>query len=264
MAKNYGILQAIFNLDNEINLTNAFSEPEFHTPIYNSVLKSIDAKGNVINASKFDYLVFNASDVNHLPKIKTTIINYSNSEPFYQISAKYISIEKPEGVSFSKPFNQNQTLEKIDLSTSINPRYSAFSYTKKLRMLPKINWNSTLDQQTLKDFIVESSLLYPTDIDLSENDNVKELDIYGTSTNRVDGLKSLKVSTEAPFDDSTSPQINVSYTGLNRNALVELFNSLPTVSNGQTIDITGCTGTSSLTNDDKAIATNKGWTITGV
>ena len=97
-----------------------------------------------------------------------------------------------------------------------------------------------------------------------KNDNVKELDIYGTSTNRVDGLKSLKVSTEAPFDDSTSPQINVSYTGLNRNALVELFNSLPTVSNGQTIDITGCTGTSSLTNDDKAIATNKGWTITGV
>ena len=42
----------------------------------------------------------------------------------------------------------------------------------------------------------------------------------------MEGLKTLRVSTEAPFDENI-PQVDVSYTGLDKNALVNLFNTLP-------------------------------------
>jgi hypothetical protein len=60
----------------------------------------------------------------------------------------------------------------------------------------------------------------------------------------------------------TSPQINISYTNLSQAALVQVFNDLPTVT-AKTINITGATGAAALTAPERAIATGKGWTITG-
>jgi hypothetical protein len=60
----------------------------------------------------------------------------------------------------------------------------------------------------------------------------------------------------------TSPQIDVSYTSLGQAALVQLFNDLPTIT-AKTINITGASGAASLTAGERAIATGKGWTITG-
>jgi hypothetical protein len=60
----------------------------------------------------------------------------------------------------------------------------------------------------------------------------------------------------------TSPQINISYTDLGQAALVQVFNDLPTVTS-KTINITGATGAAALTAPERAIATGKGWTITG-
>ena len=152
-------------------------------------------------------------------------------------------------------------LEKIDLKNKIKSGDRLLQNCISLKQLPKLNLNESVVFGNLSDFITNASNLQSTDIDLSSNNTITKLDVYGTSDYRIDGLKSLLVSNEAPFT-GTSPQINVSYTGLDRDALVDLFNSMPTVTNNQTIDITGCLGTSSLTNDDKAIVTNKGWTIT--
>lgn len=104
--------------------------------------------------------------------------------------------------------------------------------------------------------------LEPVVLDLSGIDYYTRLRIYGTSSARMDGLKGLTVSSSAPFDNTSSPQINVSYTGLSRAALVNLFNSLPTVSASQVCNITGATGASDLTASDIAIVTGKGWTLT--
>lgn len=49
---------------------------------------------------------------------------------------------------------------------------------------------------------------------------------------------------------------------LSRDALVTIFNNLPTIT-GQTITISSNWGTSSLSAADRSIATGKGWTITG-
>jgi hypothetical protein len=59
-----------------------------------------------------------------------------------------------------------------------------------------------------------------------------------------------------------SPQINISYTDLSQAALVQVFNDLPTIT-AKTINITGATGAAALTAPERAIATSKGWTITG-
>ena len=50
---------------------------------------------------------------------------------------------------------------------------------------------------------------------------------------------------------------------LGRTELVEIFNNLGTASGAQTIVITNCLGAAALTAPERAIATGKGWTITG-
>lgn len=256
-TENQGILQAIFNLDNAINLSLAFIG---NWNVSNNLLKSIDAKGNTINTSDANYLNFYGANLEHLPKIKTngenSLINLTSLS-----KVKYLNVDCPDNFSQDCITQDSPNLEKIDLNNKIKSGDRILQNCFSLKQLPKLNLNEFVKFGNLSDFITNASNLQPTDIDLSNNKNLKILGIYGDSNNRIDGLKSLIVSNEAPFDSTTSPQINVNYTGLDRNALVNLFNSLPTVSNGQTISIIGCIGTSSLTNDDKAIATNKGWTL---
>jgi surface protein len=49
---------------------------------------------------------------------------------------------------------------------------------------------------------------------------------------------------------------------LSRDAIVEIFNNLATVTPPQTITITGNWGVTALSAADLLIATNKGWTVT--
>lgn len=129
----------------------------------------------------------------------------------------------------------------------------------KLRKVPPINTktggtevtNLFRDCISLEDTVVNFSS--PT---------LERLTMGGYSGAVISGLKGITVSSSAPFDHTTSPQIDVSYTGLDRAALVNLFNSMPTVSDGQVCNITGATGAADLTAGDLAIATAKGWTIT--
>jgi hypothetical protein len=75
-------------------------------------------------------------------------------------------------------------------------------------------------------------------------------------------LESLRLLNTGSTYGGSSPQINISYNDLGQAALVQVFNDLPTLT-GKTINITGCTGAAALTAPERAIATGKGWTITG-
>ena len=59
------------------------------------------------------------------------------------------------------------------------------------------------------------------------NPSGKSFKVYGDSTHFMSGVKGVTVSNQAPFDNATSPQLDVSYTGLDRAALVNLFKSMP-------------------------------------
>jgi hypothetical protein len=103
--------------------------------------------------------------------------------------------------------------------------------------------------------------------------NIKSLDFYckfnrlelqgtGTGTDLSD-LNSLRLRNNGSGQyGGISPQINISFTNLSQAALVQVFNDLPTVTS-KTINITSATGAAALTAGERAIATGKGWTITG-
>lgn len=86
------------------------------------------------------------------------------------------------------------------------------------------------------------------------------LQLQGTSSVKA-MLSSVIINTNSTFSSTTTPQVDISYTNMSENSVVNLFNQLPTIS-GKTIKVTGCTGTSNLTASDLLIATNKGWTVT--
>ena len=67
---------------------------------------------------------------------------------------------------------------------------------------------------------------YSEILHLSNLSKMEKVAVNGTADRKMEGLKGLLVSPNAPFTGS-SPQINVSYTGLNKSALVSLFESTP-------------------------------------
>lgn len=67
---------------------------------------------------------------------------------------------------------------------------------------------------------------YSEILDLSNLSKMEKVAVNGTADRKMEGLKGLLVSPNAPFTGS-GPQINASYTGLNKSALVSLFESVP-------------------------------------
>jgi hypothetical protein len=82
-----------------------------------------------------------------------------------------------------------------------------------------------------KDSELESLLVLlfieDTILDVSAATGLTKIGCYGDSSHFMGGFKGLRVSDQAPFDSATAPQIDVSYTGMDRNALVQLFQDLP-------------------------------------
>jgi hypothetical protein len=55
--------------------------------------------------------------------------------------------------------------------------------------------------------------------------------------------------------------VGLRYCPIKRTQMLEIFNQLVTISHSATLDIRNNSHTADLTDDDKAIATNKGWTL---
>lgn len=91
------------------------------------------------------------------------------------------------------------------------------------------------------------------------------LQIQGTTTER-NAITSLRLTNTGTGQwTGASPQINISNTNIAYTQMIQLFNDIAAQGNvtAKTINITGATGTSSLTTADRQILTNRGWTITG-
>ena len=172
---------------------------------------------------------------------------------------KQVKLKNLTSSSGSYTFNNCTSIKHIYCDNALlTMGNSTFNNCEGLEELPPLDFTSATTGQL---FIKGCVSLNNTFLDVQQATGLTRLDVSGTSSARVDGLKGLLVSNEAPFTGA-SPQINVSYTGLDRSALVNLFNSMPTVTGSQVCNVTGCTGASDLTASDIAVAVNKGWTIT--
>ena len=232
-----GILWAHFNMNNSIDATSMFGKS--NNSFRQHLLQAITAKNNTL-------------------KLDTSMNSFARQ----CLSLTYLPIIDGQNNTLEafQAFADCSILPNVNLKNFIPDSLQAtFRNARALNKLPKgIVYSNAV---RMNDFITNAVALEDTILDISDATALKAIGCYGTSSYFMSGFKGLRVSSSAPFDYATSPQINVSYTGMDRTALVQLFNDLPSVSDGQAIDITGCTRTPDLNNDDKNIAVNKGWTI---
>jgi hypothetical protein len=172
-------------------------------------------------------------------------------------------------VSFASCFVFNPQLRSVVFpttqSTGLNNLSSCFSNSPALTTITNADklGNPSTTGTTYIDatgFIGVGSLFSGT-ADFSCK--FSKLVINSVATGNKAGLSSLRLrNTGSGQYGGTSPQIDISYTNMGQAALVQLFNDLPTIT-AKTINITGATGAAALTPAERAIATGKGWTITG-
>lgn len=263
-----GVLWANFCTTEPLNLDVAFAS---YNSYYNPVMLAITAKNNTLKINKLlrlgqggDLMQYGAN-VEYLCTFDLTNSSTAADSSFNILTTANLEQIKLKNGTITNAFNNftaNATkLKKISLSNvTIAPTKceKAFANNQSLEQLPNIDYSNVTSMYM---FLTNAKSLKNTVLDVSATNKLTHIGCYGDSSHFMSGFKGLRVSSSAPFS-GTSPQINVSYTGMDRSALVQLFNDLPTVTGGQTIDITGCTGTNDLTADDKAIATAKGWTVT--
>lgn len=234
--QNKGLLWAHFEIDYAIvNQISSSGGAQYRNPI----LEAITAKNDELKFNgSASTLFWNCEKLQYVPKLDLSQLQKVN---YYSLRGA-------------------QNLKKIRVSAgAITVGDSLFQNAYSLTELPPLNFQT--NDININNFLGGVTELKDTTLNFSRTPT-KKLTFGGTSSKRIDGLKGLTVNSSAPFDNATAPQLDVKYTGLDRVALVNLFNSMPTVSNSQVCNITGTTGADDLTAADLAIATAKGWTVT--
>lgn len=231
-----GILWAHFNIDNTINIYHLFAD---YSSYYSDILYSITSKNNILKTtagiigltsqgadrggygSKYiEYLpIFNSQD----EITQVDLQARSATSNLKTISLFGNSTYKIFYHSFQGSLHLEEIKTKKQMITNKTP-YSAFLGNNSLKYLPDIDYS---DVTNMQDFLTNAVNLQDTVLDVSSATGLRKIGCYGTSQYFMNGFKGLRVSNQAPFDISISPQINVKYTGMDRSALVQLFNDLP-------------------------------------
>lgn len=233
-----GILWAHFNLNNVIALVNAFS---CYNTFINTSLLAITSASDTLKVSSISGMLGQAADLYtkfsscaFLPVLDLGGQAMSGGGAFNTDGLNKIRL-KNGTINQLNAFSSNNTaLQRIELdNVSLITTSSSFgSYTvdnflfnaNSLQELPPVDMTYC---QSAYPLVSNAVSLKDTYLDLGYATQLKRFGIYGTSQYPINGLKQLLVSQQAPFDYTTAPQINVAYTGLDQNALVALFNSLP-------------------------------------
>lgn len=259
-----GCLWCHFNLNTSINLQRFSAE---QNTVWQKLCEAITAKNNTIKFLQYGtgWLLRGMPNIKYIP-----VLDCNNTDAYFNYMASNltnltsITVKNANVVDADDAFSESINIESIKFvnvdTSSCSSLSEMFRQCRSLNKLPDLNLSSAT---IAFNFLTEAVALEDTILDVSSATALERIGCYGKSNYFMSGFKGLRVSNEAPFNNATAPQIDVSYTGMNRAALVQLFNDLPTVSDGQIINITGCTGSENLTDEDISIAENKGWTVAG-
>lgn len=145
-------------------------------------------------------------------------------------------------------FLNNGWLQSISLNTTtgvpmkVKSMSEAFNYCSRLKTLPLMDLTQCTRFSVIGCNYLESIPAY----DLSNITSINLSSLYKLAEFHATGMK-------VSFDISFS-------TNFTKEALVEILNNLATVTTTQTLKM-GATNLARLTDEDKLIATNKGWTL---
>lgn len=209
---------------------------------------------NFSNAEDISYLL------NHCKSLKTDIVinnlskltgDYCLNGAFLQSAVRSVTLSdlNPNiAYSIDSTFFDNGWSESISLNTTtgapmkVKSMSEAFNYCSQLKTLPLMD----LTQCTRFSVIGCNSLKSIPAYDLSNITSINLNDLYSLAEFHATGMK---------------VSFNISYsTSFTKEALVEILNNLATVTTTKTLTM-GATNLAKLTDEDKAIATNKGWTL---
>lgn len=216
-----GVLWAHFNLTNEISLASGFGTANNYQE---AIMRACTAKGNTIKIKDIQNLFINTSSLEY----SAVLDNNNNSVTWYSVirnsGIPEITIKngKPTSLQYFAVDSsiENLNFENCDFSSVTNIS-GAFGNTTKIKKFPEFNFSSACLGGTEAFLSNCSSLTEDYVLDLSNCTALNKIVIKQTAR-----FKGLRVSSSAPFDGA-APQINVSYTGMDRNAIVQLFNDLP-------------------------------------
>ena len=206
-----GVLWEHFNLSNlvdisRLNATGSLSSQDYSNP----ALVACTAKNNTLQFTGMQYAFLKCENLTYVPTFDRTNSNAWTNLLF----------------AFSKCY----LIEKVNFkNTLLSAANYAFTDCYNLKEINGLTMTSNATS-SLERFIVAAENFKQEEFDLSELNKLKILGIYGTWFDKrrfMTKLKRVRVSNEAPFDSTSTPQINVSYTGMDRAALVQLFNDLP-------------------------------------
>lgn len=220
-----GILWVHFQLTNAIiinNLLNTYDNKK-RCPL----CEAVTAEGNKITVGNS-----NCNGSFYAPNLKTIpVLDFNNAtrtEITSFISATQLkSITLKNGTLYAMdPFSNCPNLRRIETENVVLDAQSNGKNAPLLENLIPINANPISPKRNPINYLEKLTGLKPCVLDFSNNSYFTRLTMGGTASYRINGLKGITVSNEAPFTGS-SPQINVSYTGLGRAALINLFKSMP-------------------------------------
>ena len=209
---------------------------------------------NFSNAEDISYLLQQCNSlktdivINNLSKLTG---DYCLNGAFQQSAVTSVTLNdlNPNiAYSINNIFFDNGWLKSISLNTTtgvpmkVKSMSEAFNYCSQLKTLPLMD----LTQCTRFSVIGCNSLESIPAYDLSNITSINLSSLYKLKEFHATGMK-------VSFDISFS-------TYFTKEALVEILNNLATVTTTQTLTM-GATNLAKLTDSDKAIATDKGWTL---
>ena len=181
-----------------------------------------------LNTSKvlnMDYMFYNCSHLTSVPELDTS-----------------------RATKMTSMFSGCSSLTTIPLINTSNAKYmqTMFNNCRNLTSLPELNTSNATDMSYMLGGCMKLTEI-PA-FDCSSCTNLRAFMLYTYDVTAIH-LRNIKVSL------SISDPKN-----LTRAAIVEVLNNLATVTSTQKLTM-GSTNLAKLTDEDKAIATNKGWTL---
>jgi hypothetical protein len=234
---------------------------------YSKYIKTID-KGELgsipMNGqNRFANITLNEGDRQIMPYVKVT----NARQMFYNsTNVGKITFDASECTDFVSTFERCDATE-VDLDTSKGLNFSSFAsfYNKNGNYLEK----AKIDLSSATD--INQCFYYAWKLQDLEIMNVREGIVLGQtnysaffpqySTFKPQSLKRLKI-----HNNKFRGAMTLANCSFERDGILEIFNDLPVIGSDETttntITLTGNPGASSLTSEDIAIASSKGWSVT--
>lgn len=257
MAKNNNLQDFLTDVANAIRTKTQTTEP-INAQDFSAKILNISTGGggttlkNLLDATQSCYYLFfnyQGTSVDDLIQYNDTE-NVKNFESMFEIS----QVTTIPQLNTSNATNMNAmmyscknitTIPLFDTS-KVKTMRSMFFECRKLTTIPLLDTSNVTDMFQI--FRYCDKLVTIPALDVSNNFN------FNNSFGGCTSLKSiLMTGMKANFDISASTQFEES-------DLVTILNNLATVTTTKTLTM-GATNLAKLTDEDKAIATNKGWTL---